>query len=508
MNTLVLKYLEESCKNFKDKVAFIDEDNSITFGQIKYKALGISDEIINRLGYTSNKGILIFLPKTIDSIASMFGIVYSGNFYTPTNVDFPSKKIESILEALNPSLIITDTQNKNKLINLGIGDERIICLDLIDFSKSINNLKNNINNAIDTDIVYTYFTSGSTGTPKGVTINHKNIIDYIDWACDKFPIDETTIFGNQSALYFDITTQDIYATLKKAATMVIIPEKLFVFPIKAVEFIKEKHINFLYWVPSAYINLVNFKSLESISLDEIKSIMFGGEVMPVKHLNYLKDKLPNLNFIANVYGPTEATVNSTYYIIDKDFKEEESLPLGHIIENKRILILDENDNVITQPNQMGEICILGTSLSSGYYKNYEKTKEAFVQNPLHNDYIDIMYRTGDLATYNEDNLLIFCGRKDNQIKHLGYRIELGEIETAALSLEEIDNCMSFYDTTKRNIVLLYVANSANFDQKKLKVALTNILPKYMVPTKYYQLEELPINANGKIDRMLLKQQYS
>ena len=508
MNTLVLKYLEESCKNFKDKVAFIDENNSATFGQIKHKALSISDEIINRLGYTSNKGILIFLPKSIDSISSILGIVYSGNFYTPTNVDFPCKKIENIIETLNPSLIITDTLNKNKLINLGIGDEKIICLDLIDFSKSINNLKNNINNAIDTDIVYTYFTSGSTGTPKGVTINHKNIIDYIDWACDKFPIDETTIFGNQSALYFDITTQDIYATLKKAATMVIIPEKLFAFPIKAVEFIKERNINFLYWVPSAYINLVNFKSLESISLDKIKSIMFGGEVMPVKHLNYLKKKLPNLNFIANVYGPTEATVNSTYYIIEKDFKDEESLALGHVIENKRILILDENDNLITEQNKMGEICILGTSLSSGYYKNPEKTKESFVQNPLHDDYTDIMYRTGDLAIYNENNLLIFCGRKDNQIKHLGYRIELGEIETAALSLEEIDNCMSFYDSAKRNIVLLYVSNNQDFDNKKLKLALTNILPKYMIPTKYHKLEELAINTNGKIDRMLLKKQYS
>lgn len=508
MNTLVLKYLEDSCKNFKDKVAFSDELKSITFEQTKHKALCISDEIINKLGITNNKGILIFLPKNVEAIVSMLGIIYSGNFYTPTNVDFPCKKIESIIEALNPSLIITDSINRTKLLDLGIKEELLICLDLINFDKSVDELKNNTKNAIDTDIIYTYFTSGSTGTPKGVTINHKNVIDYIDWACDKFPIDETTIFGNQSALYFDITTQDIYATLKKASTMVIIPEKLFAFPIKAVEFIKERNINFLYWVPSAYINLVNFKSLESITLDKVNSIMFGGEVMPVKHLNYLKDKLPNLNFIANVYGPTEATVNSTYYIVDRDFKDEESLPLGYAIENKRVLILDENDNLITQQNQMGEICVLGTSLSSGYYRNPQRTQESFVQNPLHNDYNDIMYRTGDLALFNEEGLLVFCGRKDNQIKHLGYRIELGEIETAVLSLEEIDNCMSFYNSAKRNIVLLYVANHPDFDDKKLKLALMNILPKYMVPTKYHKLNELAINANGKIDRMLLKNQYS
>ena len=437
----------------------------------------------------------------------MLGIVYSGNFYTPTNVDFPSKKIQSIIETLNPSLIITDTANKSKLIDLGIDENVILCYDLINFNQSEGNLKTNISKAIDTDIVYTYFTSGSTGVPKGVTINHKNIIDYIDWACDKFPIDEKTVFGNQSALYFDISTQDIYATLKKAATMIIIPEKLFSFPIKAVEFIKEKNINFLYWVPSAYVNLVNFKSLDTIELDQIKSIMFGGEVMPVKHLNYLQNKLPNLDFIANVYGPTEATVNSTYYIVDKKYNEEDALPLGNAIENKRLLLLDDNDNLITNKNQTGEICILGTSVSPGYYKNTEKTKESFVQNPLHNDYIDIMYKTGDLAFYDEQNLLIFSGRKDHQIKHLGYRIELGEIQTAALSIEEVDNCMCHYNDEKRAIVIVYVSTYEDFDNKNLKLALTNILPKYMVPTKYHKLTELPINSNGKIDRTLLKNKY-
>lgn len=508
MNNTVLKYLENSCSKFKEKIAFIDEHNSITYEQTKHKALTLSNEIINKIGYTNNKAILIFLPKSVEAIVSMLGVTYSGNFYTPTNVKFPSSKIISVIDILLPSLIITNTLNKSKLLELGITEEKIICYDLINFKQDIFDLKNNAEKTIDTDLVYTYFTSGSTGVPKGVSINHINIIDYIDWACDKFLITNETIFGNQSALYFDITTQDIFATLKKSATMVIIPEKLFTFPIKAVEFIKERNINFLYWVPSAYINLANFKALDSIVLDKIKTIMFGGEVMPVKHLNYLKKHLPNLTFIANVYGPTETTVNSTYYIVNKEYKEDQSLPLGHNLENKKILLLDNTNKLITDVNKIGEICILGTSISPGYYRNKEKTEEVFVQNPLHENFRDIMYKTGDLAMYNNENLLIFCGRKDNQIKHLGYRIELGEIETAALSLKDVSNCISFYNEKKRKITLIYISENQDFNDREIKLALINLLPKFMVPSKFHKIMELPINNNGKIDRILIKKQYT
>ena len=133
-----------------------------------------------------------------------------------------------------------------------------------------------------------------------VIINNHNIIDYIDWAVKTFNIDETTIMGNQSPLYFDISTQDIYATLKSGATMGIIPPTYFAFPAKVLQFINERNINFLYWVPSAFVNIANFDLLKSISLDKVELIMFGGEVMPVKQLNYWKKYLPNLKTIANV----------------------------------------------------------------------------------------------------------------------------------------------------------------------------------------------------------------
>lgn len=507
MENLALKYLESSAIKYKDKVAFISGDDTITFSMTKHKSLAISNEIINKIGFTKNKPILIYLPKSIDAIVSMLGIVYSGNFYTPTGIDFPLKKTESLLNSLTPCLIITNSFHKKALNSLGISDDKIICYDLIDFDQNTMVFKNNYKRLIDTDLIYTYFTSGSTGVPKGVTISHRNVVNFIEAACRIMPIDENTIFGNQSALHFDITTQDLYTTLKQGATMIIIPEHLFAFPQKLIEYIDKNKINFIFWVPSAYINVCLFKALEGKKLKELRSIMFAGEVMPVKYYNQWKKHLPNLSYAANAYGPTEATVDCTYYIIDSEFNDNEEFPLGYPIENTEILLIDKDDKLITEANIPGELCALGTSLSPGYWNDQTKTNQVFIQNPLHNNYDEKMYKTGDLAMYNNEGLLIFCGRKDNQIKHLGYRIELGEIENAALSLDFIDNCISFYNDKKRKITLIYSSTSNEIENRTVKLALTNILPKYMVPTEYHKQDTLPININGKIDRVLLKSKF-
>lgn len=503
----VLKYLENSASDYGEKAAISDETGTLTFLDLHNQSKVVAHEIIKRIEDVKRQPVLIYLPKTKQAIVSMLGTLYSGNFYTPTNVDFPLNKTAEIIDVLNPVLVISDHHNKNKLIKLGLEDKQILCVEDLDFNVEINKLKHRDSEIIDTDPAYIYFTSGSTGKPKGVTITHRNIIDYIEWACSKFPIDEKTIFGNQSALYFDITTQDLYATLKCAATMIIIPERLFAFPVKVAEFINEKNINFLYWVPSAYINFSIYNVLETHKLDSVQTMMFGGEVMPVKHLNYWRKNLRNLNFIANVYGPTEATVNITYYVVDREFNENETLPLGHVIENKRVILLDEDDNLITSNNTKGELCVMGSSVASGYYDNRIKSSSAFIQNPVHSKYAEIVYRTGDLVTYNDDGLLIFCGRKDNQIKHLGYRIELGEIEAAVASLDYIANCIVLYNADKRQIIVLYVASRDEVTARQMKVDLMKSLPKYMVPTKYFQVPNLPLNNNGKIDRHFLQEKY-
>ena len=332
MKNSVLCYLEETAARLPDKVAFFDAEGEITFEQLRKSAVDIAFAIQEKVGGRRNP-ILTYIPKSVKNITAFMGILYSGNFYTPTEVRFPEEKVRSIVETLHPAAILVDTKSKEKLC--GYEWTKDICLINVDEVAKSGRYEESHELAekiLDVDPVYTFFTSGSTGTPKGVIINNHNVIDYTDWAVKTFPINENTIMGNQSPFYFDISTQDIYTTLKTGATLGIIPPMYFAFPAKALQFINERKINFLYWVPSAFVSIANYDLLKSIPLNNVELIMFGGEVMPVKQLNYWKKYLPNLKTIANVYGPTEATVNCTYYIVDREFSDSEVLPLGKACE--------------------------------------------------------------------------------------------------------------------------------------------------------------------------------
>lgn len=505
MQKSVLEYLEKAAERFPDKRAFVDENDSITFIELKCSALCLAAAILKQVK-TKNSPILVYLPKTIKSIISFMGILYSGNFYTPTDIRFPFEKVNGVLNALDPVLIVTDTENEKVLRKQDVHID-ILNIETLNFKDDVPSSDLLLASITDSDPVYTFFTSGSTGVPKGVTITNRNIIDYIDWAVSKIPINSGTIIGNQSPFYFDISTQDIYTTLKQAAELVIIPEKYFVFPVKVLQFIKQYNINFLYWVPSAFVNISILKLLDKVALDQVTAIMFGGEVMPTKHMNYWKSHLPNLKFIANVYGPTEATVNCTYYIVDREFNNDEVLPLGKGCENTDLLVITEDGTLVQTHNVQGELCVRGSSLSVGYWNNPKKTEEAFVQNPFNTHYPEKIYKTGDLVYYNDNNELVFVGRKDFQIKHMGYRIELGEIEVAAMGIDEITKCCALYNNTKKQIVLFYTS-TANITDQYISQKLVSIIPKYMIPSQYIWKESMPQNANGKIDRSELQKELT
>ena len=219
--------------------------------------------------------------------------------------------------------------------------------------------------------------------------------------------------------------------------------------------------------------------------------------MPVKQYNMWKKAIPDARYV-NYYGPSETTYASTYYIIDREFTQDQSLPIGNAAINTGVLILNEDDKACAQ-GEVGELCIRGSGVALGYYNNPEKTKEVFVQNPLSPYYHDIMYRTGDLVKTNEYGEIEYVGRKDFQIKHMGYRIELGEIEAAASGNENITRVCCVY--AKNRIMMYYEGKIA---QEQLQEYLRKKLPEYMVPTVFVVLDQMPLNANGKIDRVYLK----
>ncbi len=285
----------------------------------------------------------------------------------------------------------------------------------------------------------------------------------------------------------------------------MIPKQYFVLQVKLIPYLNERKVNVIIWAVSALRIVSNFKVFEECPPEHLSLIMFSGEVLPVKDLHYWQRKLPDAQFV-NLYGPTEITCNCSYYIVSREFDEKESLPIGRPFKNTGMFLLDtETGALVARPGQTGEICVKGTCLAAGYYNNPEKTKEAFVQNPLQHAYPEIIYKTGDLGYFDETGTMYFTVRKDYQIKHMGHRIELGEIEVAVNALDFIDAGCCVYDNKNEKIILCYQAK--NPCDKEIVKALAGSLPKFMWPNRYLYFEQLPMNKNSKIDRVMLKEKY-
>lgn len=499
----LIEAFEETVELYPDKLAVFDANSDFTFSALRIKAGILSFHINQEIGII-NSPVAIYLPKSNDCLTAFIATLYSGNCYVPLDTKNPVSRIRSIIEVLEPSCIITNNENISKLTEAGL-DHIIINIDDINFSKPIDPV-DDYKNCIDTDPAYIMHTSGSTGIPKGVVISHKSIFDYIFWLIDTFNITENEKIGNQAPFVFDNSTLDIYLMMFTGASLYLIPDQFFIFPVELVKYLNEHEINFIFWVPTALINVANMNGLKDQNLNSLRKVLFCGEVMPTKHLNYWINQLNKDVLYANLYGPTEITDACAFYIIDRKFEDDDVLPIGRPCRNTDILILNSK-NEACKPGDQGELCVRGTSLASGYYKNFDKTKAAFVQNPLNKSYPEIIYRTGDVVYLNENEEIMFVGRKDFQIKHMGYRIELGEIEHIVLqTFNNIYACV-LYDNTLNEIIVIYEAED-EISPKTFRLRLKEPLPNYMMPKKFIKIDSLPKNASGKIDRNLLKKTYT
>lgn len=504
MRTSVLSWLEESYRRYPDRIAVQDENEDITYFDLRRKALSVCSFIQEKTD-VRHRPVLVLLPKGAVNIPCFMGILYSGNIYCPSEVSYPLNKIKSIIDILSPVMILTNRDMSLKLRD-SKADIMVECIEDIDFNRECDLESTFYSEIISTDPVYILFTSGSTGVPKGVIINNQNIIDYIDWVLDTFTIDEKDILGNQAPFYFDNSTLDIYACMGSGACLSIIPKDKFIFPLELMEYVAERQITVIFWVPSVLSAVYNSKALDNTGKDlKLKNILFAGEVLPAKHLNYWTEKISNGVF-ANLYGPTEITVDCTCYIVDRKFREDESIPIGKSCRNTRVYLLDESHGKIDQENAIGEIAVEGVSVSGGYWNNKEQTEKSFIQNPVITGYSQRIYLTGDLGYYNERAEIIFVGRKDTQIKHMGYRIELGEIESVSQNNIHILSACTLYDKRNQNIVLICETDQ-NVTVKEIKGYLRENLPKYMMPKKVLFIDRMPLNDNGKLDRKLLQRRF-
>ena len=493
----ILEYFEKTVRKYQNNVVFEDSDISLKYVEVRKIAIAVGDYIAKMM-VQKKQPILIHMEKSIDCLIAFLGVLYSGNCYVCMDTKMAPERKKNICKSLEPAMIITDQI-------FDIYDETII-IEWKDINKDYSfekeeNINSIVRNIIDTDPAYILFTSGSTGIPKGSVILHKSVIAYARWVIERFNITQDTTFGSQTPFYFSMSVLDIYATIFSGARLTIIPAKYFSFPIKLIQYLNEKEINTIYWVPSAMAIVAKWRAFEYELPRYLNTILFAGEVMPVKQLNRWRKYIPDALY-ANLFGPTEITDIALYYVVDREFQDSEQLPIGIVADNMDVFVLNDNNEEVSD-GEMGELYFRGSFVGAGYYNNMVATEKHFVQNPLNTKYPEIVYKTGDLVK-KEGKYYWYYGRKDHQIKHMGYRIELGEIEVACNKHPEVESVACIYIQDADAIVVYYEGKVL---PDVLRVFIGRYLPGYMMPLEVLQIKHIPLNANGKIDRLQLKSMY-
>ncbi len=495
----ILEYIENSALNYPDKAAFVDEQGALSYSELmkNAKRIGSALSVLNK----RNCPMAVYLDKSVKSLCSMFGVIYSGNFYIVVDAEMPVERINKIFSTLSPAAIITDEKHLENAKQLDMDCEIVLYEHAVKTDADDTVLSFIRDRQIDTDPLYALYTSGSTGMPKGAVLSHRNVIAYTQWFSNAFGINAETVFGNQTPFYFSMSVSDVYSTIKCAATLCIIPKVCFSFPINLIKFMNDNKVNTIYWVPSAISIVANMKLFQYAKPMYLKKVLFAGEVMPTKQLNYWIKNLDKDVLFANLYGPTETTDICTYYIVDREFEDGEPLPIGRHCDNCDVMIVNDK-NELAAAGEEGELYVRGSFVAYGYYGNDEKTKAAFVQNPLQSYYPETVYKTGDLVKENEKGEIMYITRKDFQIKRMGYRVELGEIEAAASAVENMEESVCVFDDTKDKIILVYQGKKIT-EQDILK-CLKDKIPAYMLPDMIKKITLMPHNQNGKIDRKAVK----
>ncbi len=493
----ILQYLEKTAERIPDKCALADENAEISFSELlrlsKCGGSYLAARGLNR------EPVAVFMKKAPLTVCAFFAAIYAGCYYVPLEAGMPKHRIRMILSKLDPRAVICDDSSNELIAELGYADRAVSADELFSAKPDDAALALIRKKSIDTDPIYIVFTSGSTGMPKGVTGCHRALIDYAEALCPVIGASESSVFAMQVPLYVDACMKELLSVIRCGSTAYLMPQSLFMFPVRAIEFLNRFKVNTVCWVASALTMISGLGGFDEAVPEHLHTICFGSEVFPVKQLRAWKKACPDARFL-NLYGPTEATGMSFYYPVEDRFfadgAEGSPIPIGKPFDNTAYLLLRDDDTEAA-PGERGEICIRGTALTLGYYDDPERTAAVFTQNPLNPHYPELIYRTGDLAVETESGDLVFVSRKDNQIKNMGHRIELGEIESCAAMCDGVESACCIFSKEKSKLYMYYMGDA---EEKALQRHLRSELPRHMLPSRIYKLDTLPLLPNGKIDR--------
>lgn len=521
---LLHHYLESSSRLWPDKIAVSLRDEAVTYADLNNRA----NIIATKLAYVLPAGssnIGLYINKSPNAVAAIFGVLRTGSAYVPMDVDSPVQRTAYIVSDCAINIVITDQRNISKLAEIeslrAIDLVLVLVINAMEEAAPIE-IPNNwklitykigeacnaiVDSAISQDEpAYILYTSGSTGRPKGVTLSHRNAEVFVDWSQEYFNLGAEDKFASHAPFHFDLSIFDIFACIKVGGTLCLLPPGLAFFGDAITTFIRENRISVWYSVPLALVSILSCQKNLSENLASLRIVIYAGESLHFTKLNELRRYLHNCD-ICNLYGPTETNV-ITYYTLARESNQPltENLPIGKPCPYARILIVDEQKNPVSR-GVTGELVVNGASLMRGYWGDPKKTAEKIRHINL-SDSSESFYFTGDIVYQNDDDEIIYLGRIDNMIKIRGFRVELGEIESALLAHERVNNAVvvAVQDDVIGHHLIAFVepVNQTMLDLDEMINHCTDKLPAYMIPEKFKFLSKLPQNSTGKVDRMELK----
>lgn len=497
---------QETVRKHKNRTALL---YPATGEQITYAELEL---LANRVtGLLWAKGIrhgdvaALFHDKSPVAFAALLACLRLGVIYTTLDPDSPWERQRKILRTCQPKIIINTFQKTPFDRELATESLSTVILHLQNMQEITEyDSKPECYSISGGTPAYIMFTSGSTGIPKGAVVSHANLLWFILWVQERFTITCEDIITNVNPIYFDNSVFDFYSAIFSGATLVPITSEQIRDTRLLVQLVNNANCTIWFSVPSLLVYLLTTRVLTASNFKNIRKIIFGGEGFPKAKLKQLYDMFSVRAALENVYGPTECTcICSAHTVSSADFQDMHNLaPLGLPAQNFDFEILPLNG----ENSEIGELFLRGPQVGLGYYNETELTNKFFIQSPHNSLYTDIGYRTGDLVYKDSRGWLHFKGRADFQIKHMGYRIELEEIETALNTLPEVKECAVVYRELNENLgeIVAFAAVSITTSSEALITKIAAILPRYMVPRQLIILDWLPKNANGKIDRVVLK----
>ncbi|MCJ8269105.1 MAG: amino acid adenylation domain-containing protein, partial [Psychrosphaera sp.] len=479
-NLCIHELFEQQVKDTPDLTAVIEGEQSLSYCSLNEKANQLAHYLRNE-GVTTDTLVGICAERSLDLMIGLLAILKAGGAYVPLDPNYPQNRLDYMVKDSGITLLLTQKDIQDK--GLGYGSSDLPKLD----SQGSDNL------------AYVIYTSGSTGQPKGVMNEHRALANLCFWHINQYAIGQNTRATHLASIGFDAAVWEIWPYLLSGGAIVMVSDAVRQSPIELVELLDQHQVSHSF-IPTALLEAMGPAALNQSSL---QVILTGGQKLSNITLDVSGPKL------VNHYGPTEAAVVSTFYPLP--LKLTDTPPIGRPIDNVEIYVLSP-DRALVPQGSIGELYVGGVSVARGYLNRDELTAEAFIQNPFSEAALvdgagKRLYKTGDLVSYLPDGNIEFIGRSDDQLKIRGFRIELGEIEHQLSILAGVKNCVvvarqdPWRDQPGLKLLVAYVVGQA--DSNVLSEGLNKTLPDYMVPSLFVMLDQLPLTANGKVDKKAL-----